>query len=75
MITASFKDIKKKIESNIYSARESIVVSVAWFTNKDLLGQLTDKLENGCSVEIIISDHFENKRLSFDNFIKKGGKV
>ncbi|SDI02706.1 PLD-like domain-containing protein [Flavobacterium omnivorum] len=75
MITASFKDIKKKIESNIYSARESIVVSVAWFTNKDLLGQLTDKLESGCSVEIIISDHFENKRLSFDNFIKNGGKV
>ncbi|KFF17276.1 phospholipase D-like domain-containing protein [Flavobacterium hydatis] len=75
MTTALFKNIKKNIESNIYSAKESIVVSVAWFTNKDLLGQLSDKLESGCSVEIIISDHFENTRLSFENFIKKGGKV
>jgi len=75
MTTASFKDIKKKIESSIYSARESIIVSVAWFTSKDLLGQLTDKLDTGCSIEIMISDHYENTRLSFENFINKGGKV
>ncbi len=75
MTTASFKDIKKKIEYNIYSAKHSIIISVAWFTSKDLLGQLSDKLESGCSVEIIISDHYENTRLNFDDFIKKGGKV
>jgi hypothetical protein len=75
MTTASFKEIRKKIESNIYSSKESIFVSVAWFTSKDLLGQLTDKLENGCKVEIIISDHYENMKLSYDNFINKGGKI
>jgi hypothetical protein len=75
MTTASFRDIKKKIESDIYSAKHSIVISVAWFTSKDLLGLLSAKLEVGCSVEIIISDHFENSRLSFENFINKGGKV
>lgn len=75
MTTASFKEIKKKIESNIYSSKESIIVSVAWFTSKDLLGQLTDKLDNGCKVEIIISDHYENTRLSYENFLNKGGKI
>lgn len=75
MTTASFNEIKRKIESNIYSAKESIIVSVAWFTSKDLLQQLTDKLENGCKVEIIISDHYENARLSYENFLNKGGKI
>jgi hypothetical protein len=39
------------------------------------LGQLTDKLDNGCKVEIIISDHYENTRLSYENFLNKGGKI
>ncbi|THF53450.1 hypothetical protein E6C50_04405 [Flavobacterium supellecticarium] len=75
MIKASFIDIKRKIEQSIYSSKSSILISVAWFTNKDLLGQLTDKLESGCKIEIIISDHIENRRLNFNNFISKGGKV
>jgi len=75
MTQASFKDIRKKIQQNIDQSKESILVSVAWLTSKDLLGQLIDKLVAGCKVEIIISDHFENNRLSYDKFIEKGGKV
>lgn len=75
MITASFSDIRKKIQKSIDQAQNNISVAVAWFTSKDLLGQLTDKIEAGCKVEIIISDHTENQRLSFDKFIAKGGCV
>ena len=75
MTTASFNEIRKKIQSNIDHSKERILISVAWFTSKDLLGQLTDKVENGCEVEIIISDNFENQRLSFEKFIQKGGIV
>lgn len=73
--TASFSNIKKKIQEQIDHSKESIKISVAWFTSKDLLGQLTDKVTNGCKVEIIISDNIENKRLSFDKFIENGGQV
>jgi hypothetical protein len=75
MTTASFKDIRKKIQTNIDQSKETIIVSVAWLTSKDLLGQLVDKLDCGCGVEIIISDHVENQRLSYNKFIEKGGKV
>jgi hypothetical protein len=75
MTSASFNNIRKKILTNIDQAKETILVSVAWFTSKELLGQLTDKVENGCKVEIIISDHIENQRLSFENLIDKGGHV
>jgi hypothetical protein len=72
---ASFNDIRKKISKNINEAKDNILVSVAWLTSKELLGQLTDKLETGCKVEIIISDHFENQKLSYAEFVAKGGLV
>ncbi len=75
MTTASFKNIRSKIQENITQSKNNILISVAWLTSKGLLGQLTEKLESGCSVEIIISDHYENKRLNYNEFIKKGGKV
>jgi len=75
MTTASFNDIRKKIQSTIDQSKNTILFSVAWLTSKDLLGQLIDKLVSGCSIEIIISDHYENQRLSYNKFIEKGGKV
>jgi hypothetical protein len=75
MTVASFSDIRKKIQQNIDLSKDAISISVAWFTTKDLLGKLIDKLENGCKVEIIISDHFENQRLNYSQYIEKGGQV
>lgn len=75
MIKATFENIRKQITELISESKELIQISVAWFTSQDLLGQLVEKVERGCKVEIIISDHFENKRLSFEKFIKIGGQV
>lgn len=75
MTKATFENIRKKIQAQINEAKESILVSVAWFTSKDLLGQLTEKVEQKCKVEVIISDHIENQRLSFDKFVDLGGRV
>lgn len=72
---ASFVNIRRKIQSNIELSKDSILVSVAWLTSKDLLGQLTDKLESKCKIEIIISDHYENNKLNYDKFVEKGGKI
>jgi hypothetical protein len=75
MTVASFQDIRKKIQKNIDESRDSILVSVAWLTSRELLGHLIDKLDMGCKVEIVISDHFENQRLNYEKFIENGGKV
>jgi len=75
MIKATFENIRKQITELIYESNELIQISVAWFTSQDLLGQLIEKVEQGCMVEIIISDHVENKRLSFEKFKKLGGNV
>ncbi|WP_375324047.1 phospholipase D-like domain-containing protein [Flagellimonas sp. GZD32] len=75
MAIASFNNIKNKIEKNINQSKENIVVAVAWLTSKDLLGQLTDKLIEGCKVEILISDHFQNQTLDYQKFIENGGQV
>jgi hypothetical protein len=75
MTYASFNDIRKKIQNCIDEASESILVSVAWFTSKDIIGQLVNKLDNSCNVEIVVSDHYENKKVNYQKFIDKGGRV
>jgi phosphatidylserine/phosphatidylglycerophosphate/cardiolipin synthase-like enzyme len=75
MTQAHFKDIRNKILELISSSREEILICVAWFTSKEILGKLIDKAESGCKIKIIISDHFENKRLNFKEFINKNGSI
>ncbi|MBA4411425.1 MAG: hypothetical protein C0397_18645 [Odoribacter sp.] len=71
---ASFKNISETIQSEILNCKESILIAVAWFTNKELLGLLTDKVKCGLDVKIIISDDIVNKRIDPEEFIKAGGK-
>lgn len=75
MTQAHFKDIRNKIIEQIGSSKEEILICVAWFTSKEILGKLIDKAESGCKIKIIISDHFENKRLSFKEIQNKSGLI
>ncbi|PKQ46082.1 phospholipase D-like domain-containing protein [Confluentibacter flavum] len=75
MTQAHFNNIRYKILELISSSKEEIQICVAWFTSKEILGKLIDKAEIGCKVQIIISDHFENKRLDFKEFINKNGTI
>lgn len=70
---ASFQNIGKTIEDLILKSKTSINISVAWFTNKELLGLLTEKAKNGVTVQIIISDDIVNKRQTPKEFINAGG--
>lgn len=71
MTQIHFKDIRSKIIEQISSSREEILICVAWFTSKEIFGKLLDKAESGCKIKIIISDHFENKRLKFKQLQNK----
>lgn len=75
MTQAHFKDIRNKILELISSSKEEILICVAWFTSKEILGKLIDKAESGCKIKIIISDHHENKRLNFIDFQNKKGSI
>lgn len=75
MNQAYFSDIRSKIINNIDAAKDEILICMAWFTSKEILGKLIDKAENGCTVKIIISDHIENKRLNFKNYQEKKGSI
>lgn len=72
---ANFKHIQKTIEELISLTKSSIQIAVAWFTNKELMGLLIDKVKDGIQVEIIISDDINNKRLSPKDFLKNGGNM
>lgn len=75
MNLAYYKNIRGKIIEQISAAKNEIKICVAWFTSKEILGKLIDKLDTGCKVEIIISDHYENKRLDYRHFINNGGVI
>ena len=72
---ATFKNIRKTIQTGIEESKFSIKVAVAWFTNKELLGSLKEKLKQGCKVEVIISDDIVNRRLPSKEFISNGGSI
>jgi len=72
-IKASFYNISQTLENNIINSKKQIDLCVAWFTNKELLGFLVDKVKEGVKVNIIISDDIINKRLNRNEFLNSGG--
>lgn len=70
-----FKSIQSKISDQIAGSKVSIRIAVAWFTNKELLSYLTEKVLIGVKVSVLISDDVINKRLSFDKFCNAGGEL
>lgn len=72
---ATFTNIRATIEDHIISAQSTIQIAVAWFTSKELIGALTDKVKSGISVEVIISDDFNNRKLHTKDFIASGGHL
>lgn len=72
---ATFSKIQKTLEELISSSKDCIKISVAWFTNRELLGLLSDKAKSGLNIEIIISDDINNKRLLSKDFVENGGHL
>lgn len=61
----------------LFKAKESIKIAVAWFTNELLLQPLILKLQMGVSVEIVLNDDEINRggdtSLDFTDFLQAGG--
>lgn len=77
MIKHVSNKIQNAIQLELFKAKESIKIAVAWFTNELLLQPLILKLQNGVSVEIILNDDEINRggesSLDFIEFLQAGG--
>ena len=69
--------IQNAIQIELFGAKKSIKIAVAWFTNELLFHPLVLKLQTGVSVEIILNDDNINKggesSLDFTSFLEAGG--
>lgn len=68
-------DIYSNLKRVLEESRNEIFVASSWFTDNDLYELLYEKVSDGLSVKIIISDHEDNKRLSFKDLALLGASV
>lgn len=77
VITPYFSSIRLVIMKAIMSAKESIDIAVAWFTNEELFNCLLKRLSDGIRVRLVIinDDINNNGGLDFQAFINEGGNL
>ena len=79
MIKPHFQGIKTVLLEEIKQSKNSILIAVAWFTDKDVLANLTEKCRTGVNVSVIISNDSKNFNesysLDFSDFKQVGGKL
>ncbi len=75
-IQVYFTDIKKKIREHLKTAKTSVRVAVAWFTDEDLMTDLIELRHNNhaLNITVIISDAQENflNRTNLNRLIEAG---
>lgn len=75
---AYFEDIQHYLLKELHKARTSILVAVAWFTDKELYDVLCLKASGGVKVEVLLTNDSINKGgygLNFDLLKSKNGSV
>lgn len=75
---ASFQNIAKRLTNDLVSAKTSLSIAIAWFTNESIFDILLEKLAEGISIDLIlINDHINNRSngLDLNKFVNCGGKL
>ena len=77
MIKHVSNKIQNAIQMELFKAKESIKIAVAWFTNELLLQPLILKLQCGVTIELILNDDEINRggdsSLDFTEYLQNGG--
>ncbi len=61
MIEPHFENILDKIIANITRAKHEILICMAWFTDKEIMNALLEKVNEGLFVDLILFDTKNNK--------------
>lgn len=74
---AVFENISDRIKQELWKAKKTIHIAVAWFTNRDLFDVLKVKAQNNCKVFIIVNDDDinNNSSIPYDNLNTKNIKI
>jgi len=78
MIQAYFDNIQKVILSKLHSAQKTVMVAVAWFTNKLFFDELLKAQVRGVNIKVLIHDDILNRSefgLDFGKLIIHGTDV
>lgn len=75
LVQPHFENIKGEILDQISTAKSSIFVAVAWFTDHEIIDILADKASMGVSVDVLISKDDKNALDRFYRLIEAGGDV
>lgn len=71
------KRIQNIIQKELFKAKDSIKIAVAWFTNELLFEPLLLKLQTGVTVELILNkdeiNNSEENDINFSEFVDNGG--
>ncbi len=76
--TAHFTHIHETIIAELQTARQSVYVAVAWFTDRALFQTLCERAAAGVTVELMITNdaiNFREGGLPFDALRQAGGRV
>ncbi len=68
-------EIERKLISTLSTAKKSISIAVAWFTNPNLFATVLKKREEGIIVHLMLSDdvsNFSSHHVDFQKMINKG---
>jgi hypothetical protein len=74
---ALFENIAENIQQEIRKAERTIFIAVSWFTNKNIFDELVAKANEGCIVNLMLSNDKINKdsSLEFDKLNIGSSKV
>ena len=74
---AYFEDIQVQISKELNSAKSSIHIAVAWFTDNELFTQLCSKASDGITVELLLMDDEINRNsgISYQSLVTSHGKL
>ncbi|OGZ06746.1 MAG: hypothetical protein A2762_04365 [Candidatus Lloydbacteria bacterium RIFCSPHIGHO2_01_FULL_54_11] len=74
---AYFKNIRRQIMKELGEAQFSVIVAVAWFTDKEILDLLRKKAKEGIRVVVLSMEDAKNAKSLpwFESIVKAGGSV
>lgn len=70
-----FENIREEIIENLRLCKNNLKIAVAWFTDKKIISEIENLLNNGISVDIIIYDNHVNKKDLFKKMYYSGANI
>ena len=72
---AHFKNIKEHIIKYLENANHTIIIAIAWFTDKEIIHTLEKCADKNVNISILIDENNINKKIRFQKLFQKGARI